>query len=702
MTTNNRTGWGIYFALAVVLFVGFMLRFSYLAENANAPDFTAPILDPQLNDYWARALVTGDWTPPPHAPDPQIRTTPYGRPPAYPWLLAGIYAVSRGSYFAPRILQMLVGLLNILLVFFLGRRLFSAASGVIAAALYAVYWAAVYFEGELNSPVWEVFLGLGLLLLLLRWEKRGRLLWLFPAGIFLGLYALMRPNMLLSGVFLSAWIFYVGYKRFGNLHKAMLHSGLFFITCLLTITPALIRNVVVADEFVLISYYGGVNAYIGNNEEAEGVSPTVPDLYEISGLDRWNCFTYPAVVKGLGKHLAIEAFGYADASRYFYGRAIDFWKNEPLKAIGLTLRKAWFFWGPHEISDSKVIHYEHAFSPLLRWLPGFSLMFTVALLGAFLLWLRNKAKTMADNRVSLVAVYITAYFLSVLPFFISGRYRFPVTPVLLLFAGYAVVQLWEFSRRKYYKQAGSILLAGIALYALVSYPLIPYTPDLSTWHFHRGMAAYGEEATDAFLQAVDVDPENDEAWLHLGYEYARQGHNDTAMTCYANAVKANPHNVYGQNNLGYEYFRQGHYEEAIAHYRLALERQPEYTLALNNLGNVLLKLEKPEKALEQFDRVLEINQNDPYARYNIGNVYLKQEKYEEAVKQYTQAFDQTPGNPDIANNLGYALMCLNKPEEALPWLETALALNPDHPLAHANLAILSKTTGESPNSNVRP
>lgn len=698
MTTNNRTGWGIYFALAVVLFVGFMIRIFYLAENSSAPDFTAPILDPQLNDYWARALVTGDWTPPPHAPDPQIRTTPYGRPPAYPWLLAGIYAVSGGSYFAPRILQMLVGLLNILLVFLLGRRLFSAASGVVAAALYAVYWAAVYFQGELNSPVWEVFLGLGLLLWLLQWEKLGWLLSLFAAGIFLGLYALMRPNMLLPGVFLSAWIFYVGYKHSGKLHKAILNSGIFVIACILTITPVLIRNVLVADEFVLISYYGGINAYIGNNEKAEGVSPTVPDLYEISGLDRWNCFTYPAVVKGLGKHLGKEEFGYADASHYFYSRAIEFWKNKPLQAVQLTLRKAWFFWGPHEISDSKVIHYERTFSPLLRWLPGFSLMFSLALLGVFLLWLRKTPGTKTDAGVSLMAVYCAAYFLSVLPFFISGRYRFPITPFLILFAGYAVIQLWEFFRRRYYKQTAAIVLTGIALYALVSYPLIPYTPDLSTWHFHRGMAyaaqQMNEEAVAAFMKATDVNPENDEGWVQLGFLYAQQSQSDKAEECYAAAVKANPYNVYAQNNLGYEYFRRGHYEEAVAHYRLALEQQPEYSLALNNLGNALLELNRYEEALEQFAQVLSINPDDPHARYNIGNVYLRQEKYEAAVQHYKQAFERNPGNPDIVNNLGYALMNMGKLEEAFPWFEKALALNPDHSLAHANLAILSEKISE--------
>lgn len=701
MTINRKNGNGINYALVVILCIGCMVRMVYLMENSAAPDFFAPILDPQLNDYWARALVTGDWTPLPHAADPQICTTPYGRPPAYPWLLAGIYAISKGSYFAPRILQMFIGLLNIVLVYFLGRRLFSAASGIVAAAMYAVYWAAVYFEGELNSPVWEVFLALCLILLLLRWENRGHLLWLFAAGIVLGLYALMRPNILLPGIFLCGWILYAGYMRLGNVNRALLHCGTFAFACMLTITPALVRNVVVANEFVLISYYGGINAYIGNNEKADGVSPMVPDLYEISGLDRWNCFTYPAVVKGLGKHLGKQEFGYADASRYFYGRAIDFWKNRPLKALCLTLRKAWFFWGPHEISDSKVIHYEHTFYPILRWLPGFSLMFAISLLGAFLLWLRKKTETIANNGVSLVVIYIAAYFLSVLPFFISGRYRFPVTPFLILFAGYAVVQLWEFSRSKYYKQAVSIILAGIALYALVSFPLIPYTPNLSTWYFHRGIAyAGGEEAINAFLEAVDVDPENDEAWLHLGYEYARQGHDDTAMTCYANAAKANPNNVYAQNNLGYEYFKQGQYEEAIQHYQHALDRQPEYTLALNNMGNALLELHQYEEALNQFEQVLRITPNDPHARYNTGNVYLRQELFDKAAECYQQAFQEHPDNPDIANNLGYALLRMGQADQAIPWFEKALSLAPDHALAHCNIAAAYEGLGDSVNAEL--
>jgi len=114
--TAEHTHWLL---LTAILALGLALRLTYLSSNVHAPDFNSPVLDPQLNDYWARALVTGDWTPPPHAEDPEIRTTPYGRPPGYPWLLAVMYWISDGSYLVPRLVQVCIGLVNILLVFLL-------------------------------------------------------------------------------------------------------------------------------------------------------------------------------------------------------------------------------------------------------------------------------------------------------------------------------------------------------------------------------------------------------------------------------------------------------------------------------------------------------------------------------------------------------------------------------------------------------
>ena len=74
--------------LTLILLFGFVLRISYLSQIYNARDFSAPLVDAGFHDYWARAIISGDWTPPEGSEDPQISIKPYLRPPGYPYFLA--------------------------------------------------------------------------------------------------------------------------------------------------------------------------------------------------------------------------------------------------------------------------------------------------------------------------------------------------------------------------------------------------------------------------------------------------------------------------------------------------------------------------------------------------------------------------------------------------------------------------------------
>ena len=116
--------------LAGILLIGLLLRAAYLRELVETPDFATPLADAAFHDYWAQALVTGDWGLPPGTPDPGIRDAPYLRPPGYPYFLAAIYRVAGpGSYLAVRVVQMALGLVSAVLAYWLGRSLFGAGPG---------------------------------------------------------------------------------------------------------------------------------------------------------------------------------------------------------------------------------------------------------------------------------------------------------------------------------------------------------------------------------------------------------------------------------------------------------------------------------------------------------------------------------------------------------------------------------------------
>ena len=54
----------VFLLLMFVLVIGALLRGLYIMEISRYPGFAVPLVDAAYHDYWARALVSGDWTPP--------------------------------------------------------------------------------------------------------------------------------------------------------------------------------------------------------------------------------------------------------------------------------------------------------------------------------------------------------------------------------------------------------------------------------------------------------------------------------------------------------------------------------------------------------------------------------------------------------------------------------------------------------------
>ena len=158
----------------------------------------------------------GDWgsgNPPEGVADPKIRSTPFFRPPGYPAFMATVYRVCGGSYWSPRVVQTLLGLASCVLGFLLGRSLYGRGAGLVGAALLAVYWGFIYFEGELQPPALLVFLTLALMLILQGWIRRLGYAWAIGGGLLLGLLAVIRPNVLLFVPVVLVWCWWILIRR---------------------------------------------------------------------------------------------------------------------------------------------------------------------------------------------------------------------------------------------------------------------------------------------------------------------------------------------------------------------------------------------------------------------------------------------------------------------------------------------------------
>jgi regulator of sirC expression with transglutaminase-like and TPR domain len=78
------------------------------------------------------------------------------------------------------------------------------------------------------------------------------------------------------------------------------------------------------------------------------------------------------------------------------------------------------------------------------------------------------------------------------------------------------------------------------------------------------------EATEWLQRAVEIDPENSQAWVLLAGVY-NETNSDKAIRCYENAIKLNPKSYLAYRGLGNYYLKKKDYSLADAYYGKAID-----------------------------------------------------------------------------------------------------------------------------------
>ncbi len=586
---------GVLLVLAAILLLGAVLRGVYLTEIARQPDFKVPEVDADYHDYWARGLAFGSWTQRWGNPDPEIRTTPYFRPPGYPYFLALVYKLTGPGYVGPRVVQMLLGLVTSAGAFFLAAPIFGPAVGLVFAGMTATDWVFIFHEGELLDPALLCPLLLLLVYLLLRWAAKPRPLLALAAGILMGFIALIRPNALVLGPAVALWAWWILQRRrararwTGNV--AALFGGM-----ALALLPATIRNWSVAHEFVPISSNGGINLYMGNNGRADGlVRGTLPDIGELD-----TCYDWPQIVARVERKLG-RPMSHAEVSAYFSRGALRFLLDHPLDSLGLAGRKTLFFWGPKELDDSKVVEAERQALGVLRWNPwSFSLVLALGLGGIILLMKERRARPpdrragevsdQAQELTELLLVILIVWFLSYLPFVITSRYRVPVIPFLMLFGAVFVMRVVGLLKKRNLAMAGRWAGLFVVLFLLAHLDPLRYQPSLARWHYERAIA------------------------------YQRLGRRDEAVREYGETLQANPRHAAACNDLGTTLAQEGRMGEALVYFQRAVQSKPDDAVTRCNLAAAYEALGRPSDGRTQYEEALRIDPDSRRAQEGLARI----------------------------------------------------------------------------------
>ena len=526
----------IYEVLAVFLLIlaAALIRNAYLLQyEARLPYYRVPIIDSAYYDAWAWRVAEGRGYGP----------MPFYMAPLYPYVLALIYKVFGHSFTIVYFFQELLGVLNVFLVYLLGRRLFGHVAGLIAGLLITLYAPVVYLESKLLTETLAISLGLGSLLMLLRAMDRPTILRFLATGIMLGLSAVCRPAALLTAVLMVLWLLWRKPVR-GRLVATMA------IGIALAILPVTARNYFIGRDFALITTNGGICFAQSNAPTATGVSESLGGFSSALETQQQEEMAYASRVL---RHQVTAS----ESAAFWFRIGLNTAKEEPAKFALLQVKK--LAWSLHnrEPGCSYSVYFEQTLVPALRYLfMPFSLLAGLGLFGL----VRSK-----QQNAGLLAIQVLSIYLTMMVFAVSSRYRAPAMPAIAVFAGSGIIEGASALRKLNLKAVGILAacLAGICAISLIKYPqpLIQSsdTGNLASTFLESGSV---DKAIYYLNKTLQIEP-SAHAHYVLGHALLRKGRLDDAVVHFKKAVEMTPGDQELQAALALALFKQ---EESRKHH----------------------------------------------------------------------------------------------------------------------------------------
>jgi 4-amino-4-deoxy-L-arabinose transferase-like glycosyltransferase len=540
--------------LGSICLVAFFLRLLNLLQTFELPTIVQLMGDARGYVDWAQQIASGQW----------YGTQTFYQAPLYPYTLALLIKGLSAGTFGLRFFQIILGTLSVGLLGLAGRHVFNRRVGVIAAVMYALYPPAIYYDGIIQKTALASFLLCLLLAECAYLNRRASKRYSLYAGVTLGLLVLTRENALLWVPVIPIWMALRIPAQRVTKTWIVISYGLGLAVVLF---PVAARNASLGGEWSPTTFQAGPNFYIGNNLQSNGLyRPLVPGhetpKYERADAQR-------LAEQNTGRELTSR-----QVSRYWFEKSFDEIQEDPARWIQLLVIKSLMVINRFEVPDVESMRVYRDFSITLRGLAPvwhFGILCPLAVWG--LLVTRKQWR-----RLSLFYAFTLVMTAAVIGFFILGRYREPLAPLLIIFAAGGLPVLFEMFRTKTWAQYRLPIAMTTVSMVVCNLPIHDESMLNASSYMNAGIAAgmNGDlrESIDYLLNAVEAEPALAEGYANLGRAYQQNNEPEKAIRCYQQALLVDPLLEPVDTWLGSLYESMGARPEAITSYRQALEKNP--------------------------------------------------------------------------------------------------------------------------------
>jgi tetratricopeptide (TPR) repeat protein len=438
--------------------------------------------------------------------------------------------------------------------------------------------------------------------------------------------------------------------------------------------PVAARNYYVGREFLISTSQLGSNFYIGNHPGAQGTyEPLVPGhgsaTYEREDAVR----------------LAEDASGRkltpAEVSNYWMRRSWDYIKANPAAWARLMMKKVLLTFSATEAADTESIQAYARFSWILTTLSWMSLgvLLPVAIFGVWMTRDRWREHWLLYALTLTMAAAVAL-------FYVVARYRYPLVPIVILFAGAGLSTIPSWRRMK-----RSEWLPGAVMAVVVAVPcnlLFRNSNDVTFLNFGQELVRLGKaaEAVPLLQTAVRDSPDDAQAHFNLAVALNQTGRKEEALDEFSNVIKLAPEDFEAHAAMALTLLETGRPAGAVQHFREAVRLKPDLPGIRMNLANALMQSGNHAEAIKEYDEALRIDPNNAATHNSLAVALQKENRINEAIVHYETALTLQPDNAEIHSNFALALEAAGKTKDALEHLQTALQLQPQNAAIRLNLA----------------
>lgn len=643
-----------------IFIVAFIIRLVYIIQLKSSVFYSHFILDEAFYDSWARSIAGGEW----------LGEKIFEALPLYPYFLGAIYRLSGNSLFIPRLIGAILSSLSCALIYGLSKRFFNKHSGMIAGLIACFYAPFIFYSGLLAPTTLAVFLYLLSFCTLSRALDKPTFFRFFSFGLIIGLAALAKAGILLFLPAVLIWAIITFNEK-----KKVIAGALFALAGVLAvILPVSLRNYLVSGDLVFLTSHSGVNFYIGNNQDADGIfKPPQWARTNVTGLQ--------TDARTIAEGQAGRSLKDSEVSRFYLDKSLRFIRGHPLRFLRLLGRKFFFYTNRQELYDIAYYQIYREHIPILKFpFISFLLVGSLGLAGVFIGF-------SSWRKIAPLYLFVFTYTVSILAYFVNSRYRLPFAMMMVIFSGFLISWAIAKWREKRYLAVSSVVILGLALAGFISLPTgleitsTGYT-NLGNIYINAGQL---DKAVEALKKAIEFDDSDPKPYNDIGYVYIMQNKLEDAERALLASLSRNPRYPFVHINLGLLYGKKGDFESAEKECRQAIRLNPNIPEAHATLADAYEMTNRRSQAIEEYQRAIELDPANGMMHYNLGVIYSRQERLNEAREEFERAIQVEPSYARAHYNLGAIYFRQGRLKEARQEFEKAVELDPGYGLAREAL-----------------